>query len=281
MNISQGYKALVTSCSLALTTISSSMELQQGYLLLVGPAPDFNISKVEIDLMGQRIFLSTNARKSLEILPRGIQIAIYGYCSDTANAIATRVERVGDYFVAGSTYAYVRGTVTRREDDTGKLMIGKLTVDITALTIRDKVRSAMVGSEIEIAGHLYTESAFSALELASPSTTYGNYCIGGESVSAQGIAGTGRTDAQGIAGTERTNAQGIAGTGRTDAQGIAGTGRTDAQGIAGTGRTDAQGIAGTGRTDAQGIAGTGRTDAQGIAGRAEFIASPKSSGLAQ
>jgi hypothetical protein len=227
----------------------------QAVPLTIGPVEQVNVRSSTIVVLGQTYHVGSGtsvinkvagSHASLRLIAPGTFVVIDG--TESAAGIST-VQSVGilsQQNVPGATQLLVTGIVSS-VSSTGRVRIGKLTVDVNATLTNDSQRVA-VGDLIQVSG---TQPNPSGLFLAQG--------IGGSGLSAAGIGGSGSV-ANGIGGSGAT-AAGIGGSGSV-ANGIGGSGAT-AAGIGGSGSV-ANGIGGSGAT-AAGIGGSGSV-ANGIGG---------------
>jgi hypothetical protein len=160
----------------------------------IGPVEALDARKSVIVVLGQSFAINQATKfganslgvKALKLLRVGDYVAVSGSNSAAGLALAITILPLRTSYVSGSSQAYVKGRIGSLDAALGRLNIGSLTVDYTAVLSSLDASSFSVGSVVEFSGIRPNQAgqllAFSARVPESSSIIGGdtNSIIGGD-----------------------------------------------------------------------------------------------------
>ncbi len=218
-------RGILLSVSAALSSTVVFAGSSSGSLLAVGPVEQVNLKSSTIVVLGQTYNIgraalsankSTGAVAAIASISLNSLVAIHGTESPSGKVNVQSIDILPQMDVPGATQLLVTGVVSA-VSDTGRIRVGKLSVDINAALTSDSKQAAL-GELVRVVG---TQPTAGGVFLAQNFTQVSKVQGG---VSADGIQGTGSDGIQGTGsnGIQGTGSYGIQGTGSNS---IPGTGR--------------------------------------------------------
>jgi hypothetical protein len=266
--------------TLAFAASVSMADLGVAAPLAVGTVDKFDRNSSSITVLGQNYSVasakliagsqSLPAVQGLRLLASGALVWVDGEFRNDGSTQVSSLTVLPEANVPGSTQLFVAGVV-KTVDQTGKVKIGNLTVDITP-TLSSSTQTARVGDAIEVLGVQPTASGVFVAAAVAPLRSQGVGGTGLSGVGGTGLSGVGGTGLSGVGGTglKGVGGTGVSGVGGTGLSGVGGTGLSGVggTGLKGVGGTGVSGVGGTGLSGVggTGLSGVGGTGLNGVGG---------------